>query len=77
MNIKDLIAIILGCMACFIEGYAIAQISNINKFTEIHDKAEEVKKEMCDKYCRYPYTWNEVEELYDSDICKNCPLSEV
>lgn len=38
----------------------------------------EVIEEMCDKYCKYPGEWNPEEhdgqELFDSDICANCPL---
>ena len=39
---------------------------------------QEVTEEMCDKYCKYPNEWNPEEhdgqELFDSDICANCPL---
>ena len=38
----------------------------------------EVIEEMCDKYCKYPGEYDPAEhdgvELFDSDICKNCPL---
>ena len=42
--------------------------------TEIID---EVKRRMCDDYCRYPRERNseeEGQELYESEICNNCPL---
>lgn len=38
----------------------------------------EVVEEMCDKYCRYPREWKPQEhdgmELFESEICANCPL---
>lgn len=38
----------------------------------------EVVEEVCDKYCKYPEKWDPEEhdgvELFDSDICANCPL---
>lgn len=37
-----------------------------------------IADEICDKYCKYPDTWDEEKEgcaLCDSEICKNCPLS--
>lgn len=39
---------------------------------------EEIAGEICDKYCRYPYEWDEEREgvqLIDSDVCKSCPLN--
>ena len=40
---------------------------------------EEVKGQMCDKYCKYPNIWDEEKEgqLYDSDICNNCPMNKL
>lgn len=42
---------------------------------------EEVKDQICNDYCRYPREWDEEEhdglELYDSDICANCPLNRL
>ena len=41
----------------------------------------EVIEEMCDKYCKYPGEWNPEEhdgqELFDSEICQNCPLNRL
>lgn len=38
----------------------------------------EVVEEICDKYCKYPGEWDPEEhdgqELFESDICENCPL---
>ena len=39
---------------------------------------ESVKEEICDKYCKYNATWDpekEGMELFESDICTNCPLN--
>ena len=42
---------------------------------------EEVKTEMCDKYCKYPCEYDPEDhdgvELFDTDICKNCPLGRL
>lgn len=42
---------------------------------------EEVKEEMCNKYCKYPNEYKPEEhdgiELWDSDICANCPLTRL
>ena len=41
---------------------------------------EEVWKEMCDDYCRYPREWDEEkegQELYTSEICEKCPLNRL
>ena len=39
---------------------------------------QEVIETMCDKYCKYPAEYDPEEhdgvELFDSDICANCPL---
>ena len=39
---------------------------------------EEIKTEMCDKYCRFPREYDPEEhddvELWGMDICKNCLL---
>ncbi len=44
----------------------------------IPDLLQGIADEICNKYCKYPETWDEeVEgcELSESDICKNCPLN--
>lgn len=41
---------------------------------------EDVKTEICMNYCKYPVTWDEEKEgcqLFESDICKNCPLNRL
>lgn len=38
---------------------------------------EEIKEEICDKYCKYPEIYDEEAEgipLCDSEHCRNCPL---
>ena len=37
---------------------------------------EDIASEMCDKYCRYPITWDEEKtgkSMIDA-VCVNCPL---
>ena len=41
------------------------------------EKIEEIKEEMCDQYCKWPDKWDAEEEgceLYESDVCRDCPL---
>ena len=47
----------------------------MSTITEILD---ENAAEMCDKYCKYPETWDEEKDgqLCDSEICENCPLNK-
>lgn len=43
----------------------------------IPEICEEIANEMCDKYCKWPDQWDvekEGIELYESDICSNCPI---
>jgi hypothetical protein len=44
--------------------------------TEIID---EVRERMCNKYCKYPYEWDEETqgELSESEICASCPLNRL
>ncbi len=46
----------------------------------ISQTIEEVKEEICLRYCKYPNIWDPEKEgceLFDSDICKNCPLNRL
>ena len=48
---------------------------NMNKEKSITQILDDVKSEICDKYCKYPY---EIEDEADLDeICKNCPLERL
>ncbi len=41
---------------------------------------EDVAKEICECYCKYPEQWDEGKEgmeLIESDICANCPLNRL
>lgn len=39
---------------------------------------EEVRDEMCNKYCKYPDLWDDENgELCDSEECQNCPLNKL
>ena len=40
---------------------------------------EDVKQKMCDNYCKYTEQFDAAgnEDLFESDICKNCPLGRL
>ena len=47
----------------------------MNKEKSISQILDDVKSEICDKYCKYPY---EIEGEADLDkICENCPLERL
>ena len=47
----------------------------MNKEKSITQILDDVKSEICDKYCKYPF---EVEDEADLDkICENCPLERL
>lgn len=53
--------------------------NNIADMT-ITEQIESIKEQMCNDYCKYPESWDAEEhgcELYDSDICINCPLNRL
>ena len=44
------------------------------------EKVEDIAKEMCDHYCKYPDTWDEEAEgmdLSESEHCAKCPLNRL
>lgn len=47
----------------------------------IVDQITEVADMFCENYCKYPNEWDEEEhdglELFDSEICQNCPLTRL
>lgn len=45
----------------------------------ISEQFEEIAKEICDNYCKYPHLWEEEKdgELADSERCANCPLNKL
>lgn len=45
----------------------------------ISETFESVKQQMCDDYCRYTNGKNadQIEDLWDSEICNNCPLNRL
>lgn len=50
------------------------------KYDTIALELEHIAAQICDKYCKYPEKWDEEKEgkeLYESEICKNCPLSRL
>jgi hypothetical protein len=44
----------------------------------ITKQIEEIAEDFCDNYCKYPEKYDPEEhdgvELFDSDICQNCPM---
>lgn len=42
----------------------------------ISDILEEVKEQMCDKYCKYSEQAKDEEELWN-EICDKCPLNRL
>lgn len=56
----------------------VRKMTNIEK--SIAKILEETVEEICFKYCKWPYLWDEEAEgieLCESDICKNCPLNRL
>lgn len=56
----------------------------MGKMTEltgkINDILEDMVKEFCDHYCKYPEQWDEEKEgmeLCESEICENCPCNKL
>lgn len=49
--------------------------SSDGKKKTIYKIMEEVVTEMCDKYCKYPESVKEEDELYE--ICEKCPLNKL
>ena len=45
----------------------------------ITQQFEDIKEDICNHYCHYPYIWDKEKdgELSDSDSCKNCPLNKL
>lgn len=45
----------------------------------ISELLEEIANEICSNYCKYPEQWDAetMGELWDSEICKNCPLNRL
>lgn len=44
----------------------------------VTEEIEEIKEKMCNKYCHYPYIWDEKDgELWESEQCQNCPLNRL
>lgn len=43
----------------------------------VSEMMQEIADEMCDKYCKYPYEWDEEKDgqLCEREVCKNCPLT--
>ena len=45
---------------------------------QLLQQIEEIKTEICDKYCRYPFEWSiDDEETLKDKYCKDCPLTRL
>ena len=49
------------------------------KSLKITEQLESIAAEICDKYCKYPATWDEEKDgpLCESSICATCPLTRL
>ena len=46
----------------------------------IRDILDEIAAEFCDKYCKWPYLWDDEKEgmdLCESEHCENCPMTRL
>lgn len=44
---------------------------------EAKEKLDYLASSICDKYCRYPFIWDDAKygSLIDSEICCHCPIT--
>lgn len=56
----------------------------MSKMSDFQIRLQEVKEDMCDNYCKYPYQYQmeyeDPEEGFEemlSDICADCPLNRL
>lgn len=52
----------------------------MEKEKTISQQFEDITREMCEKYCKWPDLWDEEKEgveLCESEHCKNCPLNKL
>lgn len=47
----------------------------MSKMSNFQIKLEEIKSDMCDNYCKYPFNTETQADL--NEICKDCPLSQL
>ena len=47
------------------------------KIKSVSEIIENVKTEMCDEYCKYPYQFSEDEQDALYAICETCPLERL
>ena len=43
----------------------------------VHNILVEVIEEMCDKYCKYPDSYDEDDDMMYDERCNNCPLNKL
>ena len=60
---------------------AIGELKRLKqKKLRMEKELEETAEAMCERYCRWPYIWDEEKEgktLSDSDKCRLCPLNKM
>ena len=44
---------------------------------DIESKLEEVKQEMCDRYCKWPAEYGDRDDDLWKEKCDHCPLSKL
>ncbi len=63
----------------YIKAYPDVEVIAWMPLPEPHKESEEtianLKRQMCDDYCKWPTEWQGEGELAESDICRNCPLN--
>lgn len=56
----------------------VIEVIDMAEEKKISEILEDIASEMCDHYCKYPIEYKPEEhdgvEIFDSDICRNCPL---
>lgn len=77
----------VACKKCGIHLYSPNEWENVNKEDaakawnrrqSVSGTLEEIKRIICDAYCKQPDIWDDKKEgveLVDSDICRNCALN--
>lgn len=42
----------------------------------IHDITDQVAREICDHYCKYPEIYDDIDEMFE-EKCQHCPLNRL
>ena len=52
----------------------IAEVAPKGIIQQLNETVEQVKFELCDKYCKYP---NTVDQFVLDNMCENCPMNNL